>query len=339
MSGAPDRTGDGQRLDYIDFLKALGLVGIFIAHAGPPNWALMLRCFDVPMLVILSAMLGERSWSRGGGGPASLKTFYLRRFLRIVTPTWIFLVLYFPLSLLLGREPQPASYYVDSFLMTRYGMDYVWIMLIYLYVSLLVPLFSRQKGRAVTLLAVAALYVLYELAVYRGIGRDNRWIDATLYYIIPYGALTWLGCRERRMTDRTRWITAGAALAVFAALAVYYRMTRGQMISPQNFKYPPRLYFLSYGVGCAFFLLCCCRRFRLRLYSHPLVVFVSRHSMWIYLWQILLLDVYAYLKLPEIWYVKAAVVFLASVLVTAGVGLLLNSLEKKKSRPWIKYLR
>lgn len=26
------------RIDYIDFLKTLGLTGIIIAHVGPPNW-------------------------------------------------------------------------------------------------------------------------------------------------------------------------------------------------------------------------------------------------------------------------------------------------------------
>ena len=336
--GTPERS-DAKNIGYIDFLKVVGLIGIFIAHANPPSWALMLRCFDVPLMVILSAMLGERSWSRCPGSPSDLKVYYLRRVKRIVLPTWIFLAVYFPLSLLLGREPQPVSHYVYSVLMTRYGMDYVWIMLIYLYVSLLVPLFSRQKDRVASLLAVAALYVLYEIAVARGVGRNNRWIDATLYYSIPYGALTWLGCRERRMTSRGLALTAAAGLAVFAALAVYFRMSRGQLISPQNFKYPPRIYFLSYGVGCSFALLWLCRRFAPGLYGHPLIRFISRHSMWIYLWQILFLDVYAFLKLPEIWYVKAMVVFAVSVLMTASVGLLLNALEKRKPRRWIKYLR
>ena len=58
------------RIGYIDFLKVIGLAGIVAAHTGPPGWVIMLRCFDVPLMVILSAMLG-RGLTAGGWKPES----------------------------------------------------------------------------------------------------------------------------------------------------------------------------------------------------------------------------------------------------------------------------
>ena len=52
------------RIEYVDFFKVLALFCIFLAHVGPPEWVIALRCFDVPLMVILSAMLGERSYAR-----------------------------------------------------------------------------------------------------------------------------------------------------------------------------------------------------------------------------------------------------------------------------------
>ena len=49
------------RIEYIDFLKFIGLTGIIIAHVGSPNWIMMLRSFDVPLMVIISSFLASYS--------------------------------------------------------------------------------------------------------------------------------------------------------------------------------------------------------------------------------------------------------------------------------------
>ena len=43
---------NSRRINYIDFLKFIGLTGIFAAHVGSPKWLMMLRNFDVPFMVI-----------------------------------------------------------------------------------------------------------------------------------------------------------------------------------------------------------------------------------------------------------------------------------------------
>jgi len=70
-----EQANSGTRINYIDFLKVIGLAGIIAAHTGPPGWVIMLRCFDVPLMVIVSAMLGERSYRRRAEAGKPLKDY------------------------------------------------------------------------------------------------------------------------------------------------------------------------------------------------------------------------------------------------------------------------
>ena len=313
------------RIDYIDFLKTIGLGGIIAAHSGSPGWVIMLRCFDVPLMVILSAILGIMSYRRKNGSPSARKDYYLSRVKRLIIPTWLFLILYFLYELIADGSIHPFRYYLNSFLLTNYGIDYVWIMLIYLYGALMIPFFSRLKLSIRVYLGLALLYTLYEIAFGLKLGTGSGILRSTFYYIIPYGMLTFLGCRFGSQSHKTHLAIAATGLAVFAAMAIYYRLTTGSFLSVQTAKYPPRLYFLAYGTGCSFTLLSFCERFRLKVYSHPWIRFISAHSLWIYLWHILVLDIYKKLHLPGIWYVKWFVVFLASI----GIVLLVNKILDK----------
>lgn len=331
--------GKRERIDYVDFLKAIALTGIFIAHTGPPGWMMMLRCFDVPLMVFLSGMLGLRSYERRAARQGGTGRYYLSRFKRLVFPVWIFLVLYFTLDYLLRGSLREGMYYVWSFLLTRYRMDYVWIILIYLYCALLTPLFSRIRPDLKGWALVGAAYLAYEAACYFRLGTEVRLIDATLLYLIPYGAAAWLGARYRDMSGKMRMCVLAASTFVFIALAVYYRFRMGVFYAADNAKYPPRAYFLSYGVMCAFALTLFCEKVSLRVYASRPVRFVSSHSMWLYLWQILWLRVYDEVRLPQIWYMKFAAVAVFSCLTVAAVNKALDALEKKASLPVIRYLR
>ena len=149
------------RILYVDFLKAVGLTGIIIAHVGSPNLLLMLRSFDVPLMVLLSALLAERSYKKYTDAP--IRKYFLSRIKRLVIPTWIFLCIYFTVSLVIVHRVREIQYYIASFALTRYGIAYVWIILIYVYVAMLVPLFNKMPLSRKNILIVVFVYLLYEL--------------------------------------------------------------------------------------------------------------------------------------------------------------------------------
>ena len=344
MNNRSTGTGSTGRISYINFLKFIGLTGIIIAHVGPPSWAFMLRSFDVPLMVILSSILASRSFAKYSAANASAADYYISRVKRLVIPTWIFLLFYFLYSFITTGQRASIKYYIDSFLLTRYGIGYVWIILVYLYSAMLIPAFAKLKLSVKGFIFAGLSYTLYEIAYYYKLGLNvsgfaKDFIDTTFYYIIPYGMLTYLGYNYFKMKNRTKLIIALVSFIVFIALAVYYRSILGSFQPVQITKYPPRLYYMSYGIGCSFTLLILCEKKNLKLYENRVIRFISSHSMWIYLWHILILDIYSRLKLPEIWFVKLIFVYMLSLLLVYTLNQGLDYVEKSHHFLFIQYLR
>ena len=161
----------------MDFLKSIGLICVIIAHVNPPPFIMMLRGFDVPLMIILSALLAERSYNKRLVAGSSIKTYYVSRFMRLVTPTWIFLALFFVAYAIMSGKFESIEYYLYSFGLTRYGIGYVWIILIYLYCAILVPLFDKISFTPLNSIIIIICYILYEICFYYSIGTHIHWLS------------------------------------------------------------------------------------------------------------------------------------------------------------------
>ena len=326
------------RIAYIDFLKFISLTGIILAHVGSPNWVMMARSFDVPLMVILSAMLAVNSYRKYEGKKHGLIRYYWGRVKRLVLPTWIFLLFFFFLFFLVTKKPFALNYYTASFCLTSYGIGYVWVILMYLYSALLVPLYAKTGFSFKTSLCLLLVYLLYEIAHFYSIGTANKLIDTTFYYLVPYGGvLSYFGYHYHQMKHKN--LAAALSFLIFAALGAYYWHKFGSPQLVQIAKYPPRCYYLSYGIAISLLLLILCERNTLKIYRNPLIVFISKHSMWIYLWHILLLYVYSFVNLPEIWYIKLILVYSCSIGMVIFVNKVLDLIEKRHRFSLFKYLR
>lgn len=332
------------RINYIDFLKFIGLTGIIIAHVGQPSWLKMIRSFDVPLMVILSSILANMSFAKYQQSNTPIYKYYLSRVKRLVIPTWIFLVFYFLFSFIVSHQRETITYYIASFGLTRYGMSYVWIILIYLYSAMLIPLFAELKLSFKGIIIVCVAYIIYEIAYYYQIGLNGKLVKAffetTFYYIIPYGVLTYLGYNYYAMKDKAKYIITIASFVIFALLVVYYWQTTGMFQPVYIVKFPPRLYYMSYGIGCSFALLLICEKnSNLKIFDNKLIRYISTHSMWIYLWHTLVLAAYGRFKLPKVWFIKLFIVYSVSIVIVVVVNKLLDLVEKKYNPSFIKYLR
>ena len=334
-----EKTLSTKRLRYIDFLKFIGLTGIIIAHVAPPAWLMMARNFDVPFMVILSAILAEKSFQKHTDNQSSYIKYFFGRVRRLVIPTWIFLGMYFAIICVFTGKFFDLKYYIASFALTRYGIGYVWIILIYLYSALLIPLFSKIKLSKCGALFIILAYILYEVAYYFQIGVENKFIETTFYYIVPYGLLTYLGYNYSRIKKRQKYLIAVTAFLLFIGCGIYYWIQMGELQSTQIAKYPPRCYYLGYGIAISLLLLFIFENKNYKVFDNKIICFISKHSMWIYLWHILILNVYAYLDLPMIWYVKLPIVYIGSIFAVFIVNKVLDLIEKKKKIKFLNYFR
>ena len=321
-----------KRLNYIDFLKFIGLTGIIIAHVNCPNWLLMLRNFDVPLMVIISAYLGARSINKYDN---NLK-YYISRLKRLIIPTYIFLILFFIYKFIISNELMESKYYIDSFLLTRYGIGFVWIILIYLYSSLLLPLFKKIGYNYKTIIVLLIIYLLYELCCHYEVGMSNKIIETTFYYIIPYGILTYIGFNLDNIKNSKKILLIILNIIIFISLGLYLYNTCGSFQNVQVAKYPARLYYLSYGLLCSLLLFIVCSKFN---FKNKIITFISKHSLWIYLWHIFYLDLYDYLKLYNKWYIKFIIVYLISIITIYLINKLLDLIDKNHKYNFLNYLR
>lgn len=329
-----------ERIDYIDFLKFLGLTAIIIAHIGAPEWVSRLRSFDVPLMVMLSSFLGEKSFRKyERTNPHPLRAYYLSRIQRLVLPTWCFLLLYFFVEYFCFGERYSLWYYIDSFCLTRYGIGYVWVILIYLYSAFLIPMFCRMTPSVKSAASLCAIYFAYEMMWHFRVGTDSRLFETTFYYVIPYGVVTALGCGYGRMKEKTRRVVAVTAFGIFAAMGLLYWGICGAAQPVRIAKYPPRLFYLGYGIGCSFALMLLCEKRQFKIYECSAVKYVSSHSMWIYLWHILVLRVYAQYALPEVWYLKLIVVYSVSVLLTCAMNRAFDIIDRRTRLTVPKFMR
>ena len=328
-----------KRFEFIDFIKLIGLIGIMVAHVDAPDWALMVRAFDVPLMVMLSAYLMRYSYDRHCLSPDFKdSSFIMSRILRLLVPTHIFLVFLFVMYAVRGHI-FPLDFYIFTFLCSLYGMAYVWIILIYIYTGICTPIFrkfSRFKGFSVIILL---LYVLYEIMYYKGILVDSRLFVNTFYYFIPYGAVAYLGFVYPAISKRLKVIIASVSALIFAGIAIYIRVATGHFERVSIATFPPKIYYLSYGIAVSYALMIVFETLDLSaLYKSRFVRFVSDRSLWIYLWHIFALAVYDQTVLFGFWYLELAAVFFSSCLIAFIQSIIVKKLRQKTELKFLKYL-
>lgn len=329
-----------RRLYYIDFLKAFGLAAIIIAHANPPSILFAFRSFDVPLMVILSSYLARKSYRKYKDTNDGILNYYKTRFARLVFPTWLFLIIYFIVVGLVVKDARSFDYYLKSFLLTKYGIGYVWIMLIYLYSALLVPVIERIGFSIKAVVVIILFYLAYEILYHFQIGTNNMFVETTFYYIIPYGLLTYIGYNLDKIKRKKLIIFIVVNLIIFTATALYLHARTGDFQQVQAYKYPPRLYYLSYGIFFSLSLMTICKNKRYEKYfNNKIIQYISSHSMWIYLWHILTLSTYEKLHLPENWILKFIAVSISAILIVILVNKFLDKLEERKHIKLFDYLR
>ena len=86
--------------------------------------------------------------------------------------------------------------------------------------------------------------------------------------------------------------------AIFFVLAHYYYAQSGSFVLAQAYKYPPRLYYISYGIFSSLLLYLfakfifaniAIRNLLLTFKFDQILIFFSDSSLWIYLWHIFVL--------------------------------------------------
>ena len=243
----------------IDVLKVIGLLGIVLAHIETNDFIFHLRNFDVPLMILCSGVLFYHSMEARKKETPNL-VYLKQRVLRLLSPSWAFLFIYFMLVYafcLMIKEPYQYTWIdilQEFFLRSR--IVGLWIIRVFILVAILAPVLYKFRMRLTTnfpfMTMLLITYVLYEslyygLSVY-GSGVSLKIMEKSLFEMIPYACIFGLGMSLESLNKSSILTTAISFFAVFIILFGLYSYL-GISASTQEYKYPPRLYYLSYGVA------------------------------------------------------------------------------------------
>lgn len=213
----------------LDFLKALGLLCILLAHVNPPQFVFQLRNFDVPMMVILSGILTRTSHKHSASKIVPHR-YMIKRFNRLVLPTWIFLVIYF--AYLYAFQVLPTgSRILRSFLLADMSIGYVWIVSVYMVCAILTPFVMHvDLNKPLHLFLFSAALLVHELMCHFKIFLPIDMLNDLAFYIIPYGSMLILGLNYDTMSRNRKKSIFIVSSIVYVLIALYLILTTGSYV-------------------------------------------------------------------------------------------------------------
>lgn len=321
--------------DYsLDWLKTIGTLCLFLAHVEAPFWLKELRSFDVPLMVFVSGLLTVDSYLR-----SSSDTYYIfKRIKRLVIPTWLFLCFFYICMFAVGKLPDSITI-IKSFLFQRDGgiAGYTWIIWVYIVCGVLTPYLVKTRLNYLSIVIISAVGIAFELVTAFSNLSDIRILYYSFFTLIPYGVVLFFSIKYKEASsDLKKYVlTFLIVLHCVYTLVLYY--SRGEYISVNEYKYPARIYYFSYGIPIAIILL---NFFRSKYFLNRrfrLVEFISKHSLWIYLWHILVIAVLKYVLKIDNWMISYVLLVTLSIGITFLQNLLIEKIQKNHHYSFLKY--
>lgn len=305
-----------------DYLKFIGMIGLLIAHISSNKIILSIRSFDVNLLIILSAILATDT-VHSDMTLCEIRTYIKKRILRLAVPTWIFITIYLLLNLVFRFADYNIVNIVRSYLFQDNSISYVWIIYVYLIVAAMMPfivrvdLINSRNNKLIFCLCVLCYIFLYMIS-------DDYYYRVIVLYPIVYGMISAFAINWNGFSAKYKRIFLCACTALFLCLAVFYYYRTGMMLSIDAFKYPPKLYYLTYTLAVSFALLEIFQKIKMGGIVTYYITFVCRHSLWFYLWHILMLQI-SY-RISDNEWIRFLTVIVGSSLIIFAQETLVNKL-------------
>lgn len=257
------------RNEVLDTIRGIALVCIIIAHSNPSELIFQIRNFDVVLMVFISGTLYDRKYS------ISIETYIkyiVKRVKRLVYPTWLFLSVFFICTYSIWSFTLKEMLLSYTFVS---GIGFVWIFRVFIFVSILLPVFVYfDENKFYGLVGLVSLYFLLSM-----IPLDNKIVNYAIIQPLGYTFVAYLAYKFKGSILKPS-NNFNIALVTFGFLLFILLAFNYFSISIQDYKYPPKFYYLLYGTTMSILI------FNLIRTRIVFLSYLGRNSMWIYLWHI-----------------------------------------------------
>ncbi len=314
----------------IDVLRCLGLLCIMLVHILPPRFLAEFRTFDVCLMVFISASLFK---------PVnSIKTYYWKRICRLLIPTWIFVSVYLLYRFIMGNILMSADHLglwelINTYLLVDVHLGPIWVIRVFLLMALVSPplYFFSLKKASIKIGILFLIFSLQSVLVYGVSCIGNLYVNFYLnkfvlylwgYSFVAYAAMC---IRTPNLCLLIICILASAFLLVVPFFCDFF-------LPCSSFKYPPRGYYLIYGVSISY-ILWYFRHEILKIFNNRLFVFIGQNTLWLYFYHIIFVELAN--KTLSGWLVRFIFVVVFSVLFYSIQYYIVKRFFHKS---WAKYL-
>lgn len=271
------------RFEAIDLLRGLAILVMILIHTNAYFLSDKIAFtlwnygeFAVPVFVFCSSFLFFQKHTVIT--PHTFFPYIKKRFLRLLIPYYIFLLFFFPLLFFLERQKLTFKYIFQSVFLIS-GVDINWLVLLFLMFSFLLPVLSffAQKKRSIFICFSLVSFLSSVLFLFIPPPFHDKYIlwlpwSIIIIYawcVVKYGGKKWFYPS-----------TFISALILFMILSMLHISPHQSMNLHEN-KYPPNVYFLSFGVLSLSGLLYLAQRGVFNPFR-KLLIFLSLYSYQIY---------------------------------------------------------
>lgn len=271
-----------ERFKEIDILRGLGIFFIIVVHTASyylfDKTAFFLwnySQFAVPIFVFCSCFLFLKKREEYTIGRFF---FYAKkRLYRLLKPYYIFLLFYLPVVWVWDPKKANVFWTIKEATLTTGGTEINWAVLLFVFISLMMPplLYLLQKRGAFFYFYVFLSLVSCILFLFVQLPLNFRllmWLPWSLIILFSWFLVAY---EKRQWFYPTTILVSGL---VFLYLT-YFLKSQGRSLIFIDNKYPPNLYFLSYGIFATTILYLLDKRgfFTVALLRRP-INFLSQNS-------------------------------------------------------------
>ncbi len=237
-----------ERYLEIDMLRGTATLAMILIHTSYyflNNYAALFiwkwSQFAVPVFIFCSSYL----FFQKNKDPSTISFEYLKkRIIRLITPYFIFLIFFLPLVFLVNPKTFTEKYVIESILLTG-GVSINWLVLLFIYMTIIFPLivicYKKHKLILITYsiisIASSCFLIFYKSPIP---SKDIMWLPWSL---IPLFTLFFVLNEHKKNILLCISVLSGLIFAV----SYYLLIIAGHNPGMYENKYPPTIYFLSYG--------------------------------------------------------------------------------------------
>lgn len=225
----------------------------------------------------------------------------------------------------------PIKKVISSFLLHD-GIGYVWIIRIYLIVACILPIILKIYNLIdikKIIITNIVIYLVYEILCHFKVFNYNILLKDIVAYIIPCITIITATYFIKNSNNKRVFNFAIINLLLFIFIGVAIYVETGSIQDTNYMKYPFRLYYLSYAFGISAILILILRNNFIVDFAHTkFIIFVSKSSLWIYLWHILFLYILKYSNLNLNWIIKYIIITTSSIIIVFIQNKIIKKLEK-----------